>query len=168
MAALSCNISFLLDSFQLNFHFFVAATSFSLGFCLIPLWQLFHAIFHSFWLVFTGPVRWTGKQTKIELNPTAKDRTTGCSCTNFEFFQLPVVRFVKKLKNQTKPVYTGCNQSFVTSCVGPYSRTFFPNCWFLNHKKQSRIGWLIPPWQLFHAIFHSIWQVFHWNFHFFR
>ena len=27
----------------------MAATSFSLGFCFIPLWQLFHAIFHSSW-----------------------------------------------------------------------------------------------------------------------
>ena len=39
-------------SFQLNFHFFMAATSFSLGFCLIPSWQLLHAIFHSSWHVF--------------------------------------------------------------------------------------------------------------------
>ena len=39
-------------SFQSNFHFFMAATSFSLEFCLIPPWQLFHAIFHSSWHLF--------------------------------------------------------------------------------------------------------------------
>ena len=50
-------------------------------------------------IVFTGPVRWTGKKTEIGLNPTAKDRTTGCGCTNSEFFRLPVAMFVKKLKN---------------------------------------------------------------------
>ena len=53
-------------------------------------------------LVFTGPVRWTGKKTEIELNPTAKDRTTGCGCTNSEFFWLPVATFVKKSKNRKK------------------------------------------------------------------
>ena len=58
---------------SINFHFFMAVTSSSLGFCLIPpggsfmqyfissgfyfnlvfipLWQLLHAIFHSFWLL---------------------------------------------------------------------------------------------------------------------
>ena len=44
----------------------------------------------------------TEKETEIELNPTAKDRTTGCSCTNSENFRLPVARFVKKLKNRKK------------------------------------------------------------------
>ena len=53
-------------------------------------------------VVFAGPVHWTGKKTEIELNPTAKDRTTSCSCTNSEFFWLPVVRFVEKSKNQKK------------------------------------------------------------------
>ena len=52
--------------------------------------------------MFAGPVRWTGKKTKIELNPTAKDRTTGCGCTNSEIFQLPVAMFVEKLKNRKK------------------------------------------------------------------
>ena len=33
------------------------------------------------------------------------------------------------------------NRSFVLSCVGPYSRTFFPNCRSLNHQKRSKIGW---------------------------
>ena len=50
-------------------------------------------------LVFAGPVHWTGKKTEIELNPTAKDRTTGCGCTNSEFFRLPVATFVEKSKN---------------------------------------------------------------------
>ena len=50
-------------------------------------------------IVFAGPVRWTGKKTEIKLNPTAKDRTTGCGCTNSEFFRLPVAMFVEKLKN---------------------------------------------------------------------
>ena len=53
-------------------------------------------------LVFAGPVRWTGKKTEIGLNPTAKDRTTGCGCTNSEFFRLPVAMFVEKSKNQKK------------------------------------------------------------------
>ena len=92
-------------------------------------------------LVFAGPVRWTGKKTEIELNPTAKYRTTSCSCTNSEFFRLPVVRFVKKSKNQKKPVETGRNWAFVPLCVGTYSRTFFPNCRSLNDKKRSIIGW---------------------------
>ena len=86
-------------------------------------------------LAFAGPVRWTGKKTEIELNPTAKDWTTSCGCTNSEFFWLPVAMFVKKSKNQRE------NRSFVPSCVGPYSRTLFPNCRSLNHKKRSRIGW---------------------------
>ena len=30
----------------------MAATSFSLEFCFMPLWQLFHAIFHSSWHLF--------------------------------------------------------------------------------------------------------------------
>ena len=55
-------------------------------------------------LVFAGPVRWTGKKTEIGLNPTAKDRTTGCGCTNSEFFWLPVAMFVENLKNRKKPV----------------------------------------------------------------
>ena len=56
------------------------------------------------YLVFAGPVCWTGKKTEIGLNPTAKDRTTGCGCTNSEFFRLPVAMFVKKSKNRKKPV----------------------------------------------------------------
>ena len=55
-------------------------------------------------LVFAGPVRWTGKKTEIGLNPTAKDGTTGCGCTNSEFFRLPVAMFVEKSKNRKKPV----------------------------------------------------------------
>ena len=55
-------------------------------------------------LVFAGPVHWTGKKTEIELNPTAKDRTTGFGCTNSEFFRLPVAMFVEKSKNRKKPV----------------------------------------------------------------
>ena len=38
--------------FQWHFHSFMAATSFSLEFCLILPWQCFHAIFHSFWHLF--------------------------------------------------------------------------------------------------------------------
>ena len=68
-----------------------------------------------FWLtfiariVFAGPVRWTGKKTEIGLNPTAKDRTTGCGCTNSEFFRLPVATFVEKSKetglDRLQPVF---------------------------------------------------------------
>ena len=59
---------------------------------------------HGQQLVFAGPVHWTGKKTEIGLNPTAKDRTTGCGCTNSEFFRLPVATFVEKSKNRKKPV----------------------------------------------------------------
>ena len=50
-------------------------------------------------LVFAGPVHWTEKTTETKLNPTAKDQTTSCSCTNSENFQLPIARFVKKSKD---------------------------------------------------------------------
>ena len=63
-------------------------------------------------LVFAGPVHWTGKKTEIGLNPTAKDRTTGCSCPDYGIFRLPVAWFVKIWKDRKKPVQTGCNQSF--------------------------------------------------------
>ena len=57
-------------------------------------------------VVFAGPVHWTGKKkTEIGLNSTAKDRTTGCGCTNSEFFRLQVAMFVEKLKNRKKPVF---------------------------------------------------------------
>ena len=89
----------------------------------------------SWLLVFAGPVCWTEKKkTKIKLNPTAKDWTTSCSCTNSENFWLPVARFVEKLKNQK-------NRSFIPSCVGPYSCTHLPNCRSLNHKKMVK-NWL--------------------------
>ena len=88
-------------------------------------------------LVFTGPVHWTEKETEIELNPTAKDWTTGCGCTNSEIFWLPVVTFVKKSKNQK-------NQSFVPSCVGPYSCTHLPNCWSLNYKSSQELVEIWP------------------------
>ena len=65
----------------------------------------------SLYIVFAGPVFWTEKKTEIELNPTAIDQTTGCSCTNSEIFRLPIARFVKKSKNRKKnrsrPVATG-------------------------------------------------------------
>ena len=66
-------------------------------------------------VVFAGPVCWTAKETEIELNPTAKDRTTGCSCTNSQIFQLPVARFVENLKKQKK------NRSRLAA-TGPLSR----------------------------------------------
>ena len=69
------------------------------------------------YLVFTGPVRWTGKKTEIGLNQTAKDQTTGCGCTNSEFFRLPVAMFVEKSKNRKKnrsrPVATGLSSRHV-------------------------------------------------------
>ena len=66
--------------------------------------------------MFAGPVHWTGKKTEIELNPTAKDRTTGCGCTNSEFFRLPVATFVEKRKtekNWSRPVATGLSSRHV-------------------------------------------------------
>jgi len=50
-------------------------------------------------VVFAGPVHWTENMTETKLNPTAKDWTTGCSCTDSENFQLPVARFVEKWKD---------------------------------------------------------------------
>ena len=93
-----------------------------------------HSVQECLHLEFASPVCWTDEKTEIELNLTAKDRTTSCSCTNSEFFPLPVARFVEKSKNRK-------NRSFVLSCVGIYSRTFFPNCLSFDHKKRSRIGW---------------------------
>ena len=62
-------------------------------------------VMSSYHVVFAGPVRWTGKKTEIRLNPTAKDWTISCGCTNTEFFRLPVATFVKKSKNWEKPVF---------------------------------------------------------------
>jgi len=63
-------------------------------------------------IVFAGPVHWTENMTKTELNPTAKDWTAGCSCTDSKNFQLPVARSVEKWKDRKRLVQTGCNQSF--------------------------------------------------------
>ena len=68
------------------------------------LYTPIHFFSFVYYLVFAGPVCWTGKKTEIELNPTAKDRTTGCDCTNSKIFWLPVAMFVEKLKNRNKPV----------------------------------------------------------------
>ena len=96
-------------------------------------WNEFFSYSH-LCLVFAGPVRWTGKKTEIELNPTAKDQTTGCGCTNSEFFRLLVATFVEKSKNRKKPVF------------GPIMcwtllMHIFPNCQSLNHKKTVK-NWL--------------------------
>ena len=58
-------------------------------------------------LVFAGPVRWTGKKTKIELNPTAKDRTTGCGCANSDFFSVASCDVCRKIE---KPKKTGLDR----------------------------------------------------------
>ena len=71
-------------------------------------WNEFFSYSH-LCLVFAGPVRWTGKKTKIELNPTAKDQTTGCGCPNSQFFRLPVAMFVEKSKNQKKTGLSSCH-----------------------------------------------------------
>ena len=68
-------------------------------FLQIPVEQIYSC--RNQWVVFAGPVCWTRKKTEIELNPE-KDQTTGCGCTNSEFFQLPVATFVKKSKNRKK------------------------------------------------------------------
>ena len=100
-----------------------------------------------------GRLRQQGRSTGInsvcrssflKLNPTAKDRTTCCSCINSEIFWLPVARFVKKSKYRNK---TGLDRLQLVfrpvMCwqLGPYSRTYLRNCWFWNPKKPSRIGW---------------------------
>ena len=76
---------------------------YSLATCKLSVSKPKCSICHHQQIVFGGPVHWTEKLTETELNPTAKDQTTSCSCTDSEKFQSPVVRFVKKLKDQ-KPV----------------------------------------------------------------
>jgi len=56
-------------------------------------------------LVFAGPVHWTENMTKTELNPTAKDRTTSCSCPQLGSVQLPVAMFSEIFKNRKRPVF---------------------------------------------------------------
>ena len=73
------------------------------------------------WLVFAGPVRWTGKKTEIGLNPIVKDQTTGCSCTNSEFFSVASCDVCRKIEKPKKTGLDGCNQSFIPSRVGPYT-----------------------------------------------
>ena len=58
-------------------------------------------------LVFAGPVRWTGKKTEIELNPTEKDRTTSCGCTNSDFFSVASCDVCQKIE---KPKKTGLDR----------------------------------------------------------
>ena len=47
--------------------------------------------------------------TETELKITEKDQTTGCSCTNSENLQLPVVSFVEKSKDQKKAGLSSCH-----------------------------------------------------------
>jgi len=54
--------------------------------------------------------------------------------------QLKVINVVTRACN-ARDRLTGCNWSFVPSCVGPYSHTYLYNFRSLNHQKQSRIGW---------------------------
>jgi len=56
-------------------------------------------------VVFAGPVHWTENMTKTELNPTAKDRTTSCSCPQLGSVQLPVAMFSEIFKNRKRPVF---------------------------------------------------------------
>ena len=74
------------------------------------------------------------KMTETKLNPTAKDQTTSCSCTNSENFQLPLARFVDNWKTKK-------TQSFIPLCAEPYSHTNLLNFWSFNHRKWWRIGW---------------------------
>ena len=69
-------------------------------------------------LLLCSQVQFTGleKKTEIKLNPTEKDRTTGCGCTNSEIFRLPVATFVEKSKtekNRSRPVATGLSSCHV-------------------------------------------------------
>ena len=79
-------------------------------------------------VVFAGPVDcdWTENMTGTELNPTAKDWTSSCSCTDSENFQLLVQRFDKKIErlkktssNQLQPVFSQYIQSTVI-----YTKTY--------------------------------------------
>ena len=47
------------------------------------------------------------KKTEIGLNPTAKDRTTGCGCTNSEFFSVASCDVCRKIE---KPKKTGLDR----------------------------------------------------------
>jgi len=55
-------------------------------------------------LVFAGPVHWTENMTETELNPTAKDQTTSCSCPQLGSVQFPVAMFLEIFKNRKRPV----------------------------------------------------------------
>ena len=46
-------------------------------------------------LVFEGPVYATGNPTATGPNQTDCNRTTGCGCSLFLFFRLPVALFLK-------------------------------------------------------------------------
>ena len=80
-------------------------------------WIIFNsADFMAFSVCRSSLLDWKKKKTKIKLNPTAKDCTTSCSCTNSENFWLPVARFVEKLKNRkiwSRLVATGLSSHHV-------------------------------------------------------
>src|SRR5271168_2221561 len=51
--------------------------------------------------------------TETGPNATECNRTVGCGCTGSVTFRLPVASFDRTSKDRQKPVYTGCNQSFI-------------------------------------------------------
>ena len=92
--------------------------------------------------MFAGPIRWTEKKTEIELNPTAKDRTTSCGCTNSEIFWLPVVTFVEKSKdrkNQSRPVATGLSFRHVLDLIHTHIYLIFGLCIIKNGQELVEI-----------------------------
>ena len=85
-------------------------------------------------LVFAGPVHWTEKRPKSNWTQLQKTRPPVAVAQILKFFSCQLQGLLKNWKSIK-------TQSFVPSCVGPYSHIYLPNCQSLNHKKQSRIGW---------------------------
>ena len=92
-------------------------------------------------LVFAGSVCSTEKMTRTELNPTAKDWTTGCSCTNSKIFSCQLEGLLKNQKtekSQSRLVSTGLLSHHILDLTHTHIYLIF-GPWII--KKQTRIGW---------------------------
>ena len=54
------------------------------------------------WVVFEGPVLWTGKKTETEPNATESNRTVGCSCPHFKVGWVASCLHLKLFENRCK------------------------------------------------------------------
>ena len=90
-------------------------------------------------IVFAVPVCWTEKKIETELNPTAKDQTTSCGCTNSKIFQLPVARFVEK--NWSGPVATGLSSHHVLDLIHTHTYLIF-SLWIIKNGGRLVEIWL--------------------------